>query len=200
LYDFVRFDFSTWSTRPGKYEERLCEEAGLLQRFHEYKDSQPNYGTDVLVKRFVESLTRDDFASFNAKYFGGKRLYHGLGGALPVVCLDSPIYVMELDDSNEITFSNMPWLVLPVRIRQWRTSFHRTLVPLTAEVPVIITNPEGLPEVLNQSHDMFEEMRQFILDQPPDIKESALLQMALKGLIPDDLEPSFRSDLEIDWL
>jgi len=199
LYDFVAADARTHASSPREAE--VLEELGIWEDFLAFRRSK-HWLWEFALPAFVKTLTAEQTGAFQEGYSGSGRMYYGLHGAIPVVCVDSPIYEVAWKTSESATgFTETNGGVGAMRKQRWPGECGPYLLETGPEVPVIVTNPAHLAEVLYEADGWRKAIVAVLAGAPAEEKTSWALEAALYRVAIIHFAESqgwyYRSDLEL---
>lgn len=204
LYDFVRYDFQGYCSERDVSEEEALNDLGLKTQLEAIAGTRPYFVRRHKVLTFVESLPDDIHDRFNelcgVGRHGGFAVQQHVCVAIPVVCMDGPLYLAEVQEDGEIRYSDVPFVVMPVRVRQWLSALEHGLVLFAPEQPVIVTTPDGLERVLELCTNLYEMQAKYFSSQPYQTTKHVPLLSAADRFVGRFLPKDFRSDLGLGHL
>lgn len=205
LYDFVLFDLSPSDTDTS-YINSLIDDLGLFKDFQAYLQKH-HYVWWSVLREWIEKIDTEKCKLFNKEYFGGSRLYHVIKAHLPIICVNGPLYRVKLDsDFNIEGFEESPYLTTSIRKQGWPGLAHIELLRRTPEVPVVVTNPNGLNSVLEIGFLWNQHIRERLVMAPTEVVkrwalECAFFKRVSSYYIRQQETSSYRSDLDYgQWL
>jgi hypothetical protein len=96
---------------------------------------------------------------------------------LPVVCVNGPIYRVSVGvDGRPLGFTPEAFLVSGLRAPGWPPSREDRYAPSASEVPIIVTNPDGLGQVFTIASIWFRSAILDIRAFPEDVKNMAIIE------------------------
>lgn len=204
LYDFVLFDLSGFDE--DEEDRRPTDQENLLlRRFNQYLNSN-GYVWWSTLRQWMKNIDSSEFDAYNEEMFGSGRIYHPVSAHLPIVCLNSPLYEVEVDGASKIkSFKEIDYCLSRIRKRGWPGKSRFKLAMRTPEVAVIVTNLAGLPKALELGFQWYEEIKYFFRQAPAEMErkwplESAFFRSVVRYHAKDE-GTSYRSDLDIgQWL
>lgn len=156
LYDFVLFDLEEFKGNAQNYS--LVEE--LFENFRGYLRRHHYVWLFVLRDWIDKEIKLEQCDKFNQEYFGGSRSYHSIIAHLPIICINGPLYHVKLDSELNIEdFEEIPFLTTSIRKQGWPGSIDIGLLCKDPVVPVVVTNPNGLNNVLEIGFKWYQEIK-----------------------------------------
>ncbi len=200
LYDFIKFDLRAEEEPEESYEGKIIKDMRLVERFEQYLKEKHYPWFSVIKSWMLENLTATLVEEYNRR-FGKGRIYYGITGHIPIVCLNAPLWNLSTGK-----FHPHEALLTRVRIPNWPGKLRRELIRYTAEAPLVLTNVRGLTRVLKESLEWFLGLEASLKSANGQIKkrwhlESAFYREALKEYLRKYPHNELRSDLDFfRWL
>ncbi len=170
VYDFAYSDMQGFNG-DGR-EVQVIRDLDLLTQFDAFRNEH-QWTWEFALPRFVTGLSHEVREQFREAYFGTGRLFHSLHAHVPIVCVDSPLYEVKWEPTgHDVEFREIPSAASIIRKQGWPGECRGGLLEKGPELPVLITNPKHLPQVLRR----LDQWRQAIV---------TALQGASKGEMRD---------------
>jgi hypothetical protein len=180
IYDYLRFDAGPDEQYP------TLEDGGGMSIFGKFKEyvSQTNYAWWLVIRSWLKEHIAEQQALRSFKKALPKRFHTGLHVYVPVLCMNSPIWMLTGDD-----FVKAPAILCRVRPPNWPGVLRHRLLGYTLEAPLLITNPQGLGHVLTMTHAWFVGTERVLKSIDPALLirwpvESALFHAVLAEFLP----------------
>lgn len=201
LSDFIQFDNSD-DYPLGVRAQGLLDEYRLGDSFKAFVEGR---GGDWLesLPDFTKSIDLKMCENFNERFLGKALYLLHVGLHLPVVCIQGPIHKVTWTAESGITdYEDAEAFVTSIRKTGWPGKARRTLLNRAAEVPVIVTNTDGLRSVLDRGAAWFEQARSLIRALPESVAvraplESHFFDWAIAEYKISEAEKGYRSDFPI---
>lgn len=151
LYDAIRW---LEEERLTQQPHLIITEMGLLDTFATHA-AHPSFDSWSTAWAWIRrKLTIEQYQVFNARYYADdpeRPLSTALTIYLPLVCVDAPLFRVEVaDDGNIATIEPTDVLVTGIRIPHWPGRFESHLFQPTNEARIIIVSVDSLPGILDQ--------------------------------------------------
>jgi hypothetical protein len=205
LYDFVLFDAEDACPRGlSKEENEWIDETGTFLRLQQELASQPfPFGA---LRTYIHDLSLDQCRSFNEHAGEQAAMFYMTKLYIPILCVNGPIYMVKWEHSSGITgYEPTNACILQIRKQGWPGPLRYWLLNRTPEVPVILTNTEGLHGCLNEALTWYKRIAQTLTDSPRELLERVPLESALYiraiEYYANQLSKrsgAFRSDLDLE--
>ncbi|MEA1995899.1 MAG: hypothetical protein U9N18_07165 [Campylobacterota bacterium] len=174
LYDWVLFDISGSDIEEAQHNPIVDE---LFKDFQDYLQKHHYTWWFVLREWINKKIDIEKCMKFNERYFGGHRIYHDVTAHLPIVCVNGPLYSVKIDSNLTIEdFEERLFLTTLIRKQGWPGSAEIGLLSRTPEVPVVVTNPEGLKTVLEIGFGWYQDIRKRLETAPPEVLKRWVLE------------------------
>ena len=199
IYDFILSDYG--STRLGDQVYTQPMIILLMREFYDYI-SENNYYWASVIRTWLDGIPQELCREFNESN-AYRAMYNRVSLHVPVICVDGEIHAVNWNSAFGIEgFRTVDACVVSVRKRAWPGAAQFSLLNPTAEVPAILTNPDGLLGVLGAGRRWFESVRRILTDAEPRLLERWALEShvyaAVVGTwINDNETPAYRSDLDM---
>lgn len=189
LYDYVK----SWiDASPEQDQERIVEKLptfGDIQRMMNYAKSFR--GSWPFIKSVMNSWTEDIIDNFNRQYVDGDWTYHGIDIFLPLLCVDAPLYSVEVSENTELqSFHAKELLTTGIIVPRWPKSSPYYLANPSSESLLGITNPQSLNSVLESVYEWFLSIIQLIEQAPTKDKERMFIEAAMFRYVWHNLNQS----------
>jgi hypothetical protein len=194
LMDFVEADAGPATCAEA---DRAMAEIGICAEFNAYIEEK-RYGPEYVAPDWLHDRLDKYRDAFAASYHGGRKLYHGLSIYCPVVCLDAPLYHVELDVDGGITdLEPRDFLLTGIRPAGWPHRMRPIAPRLGPEAVVVVTHRAGLHRVLPVIHKWFSEASTMLADIDEAEARKSLLEGAFLGWVSRNAgrRGNYRSDL-----
>lgn len=197
LYDFILFDSEDFKENVGN--DPLVDE--LFEKFQNYLREHQYYWAHVLRNWIAEKISFEQCERFNQKYFGDSRPYHTIIAYLPIVCINGPLYRVMLDSELNVEgFKEVSFLATSIRKQGWPGLIAIELLSKDPVVPVAVTNPSGLNNILEIGFEWYQMIKNVLQVTPRTIVrrwplESAFFRKAY-NLYAGKESVRYRSDLD----
>jgi len=164
LYDFVLFDLEEFKGGDDQ-NDSLVEE--LFEKFRGYLRKHHYYWSFVWRDWIDKEIKLEHCERFNQKYFGGSQVYHSIIAHLPIVCINGPLYHVKLDSELNIEdFEEVSFLTTSIQKHNWPGSIDIELLRRDPLVPVVVTNLNGLNDVLKMGFEWHQEIKKILQRAP----------------------------------
>lgn len=201
LYDFVLFDMYDMKD----YDDSLVKE--FFDAFETYLRKNHYVWWSVIREWTSKQIDIDKCEKYNSSHFSG-RLYHGFKAYFPVVCVNAPLYSCSVTSNLKVrSFKEVSLLTTSIRKSGWPGMAEIELLSRTPEVPIVITNPDGLDVVLETGFKWYENIRGILTAAPAAVLKRAPLESAFFKKVfafnreRDQEQLGYRSDLDFrDWI
>ncbi len=165
--------------------------------------AEKHYAWWSVLKDWMRKNISDETAVAYSKWLtGGKRVFTGVHGFLPVLCVDSPIFSSAVGpEGDPASFEVEDYLVTRLRVPRWPHLGKGRAISVTGEVPLIVTNIDGLPSVLEKSLGWFRDVRTILGQQPEQATVRAWFEAEFYRRVRDlhdDDSPLFQSSMDIE--
>jgi hypothetical protein len=199
LYDFVKSQIRTavYSHDP---TVRIMD---LDAKFREYLQEN-SYAWWSVARQWIDNQADEVAEEFNGRYFTGGQLYHGIDVYVPVICVESPIYQVDLDQVPAASgFKQFGLSLTGVRIPGWPGSNRENIVAAAAEGLVVLASSTALYELLESVHEFFNEIVATLASSDERLKKRSALEAAfIRDAIHtysafDNYLGRYRSDLDL---
>lgn len=197
LYDFIGFaaqDTVAWMTSTVVTD--------LVETFVAFLDKS-HYHWSVVYSWMQENIDEEQCKRYLAEaHRSSRRIYYSFSSWMPVVCFASPIYRTEVGKDGQMDkYDATNFLLVGLRPPGWLGLGKNARLRRSPEAPLIVTNEQGLIDVLGMGHDWFLAQKDFLAGQSQSQTERALLETAFVQAVlakfgPDTNE-NYRSDLDI---
>jgi len=175
LYDFILFDLEEFKGNAQK--DSLVDE--LFEEFRSYLRKHHYLWSSVLRDWINKKIDIGQCEKFNQKCFGGSRRYHTIIAHLPIVCINGSLYHVKLDSELNIEdFEEVPFLTTSIRKQGWPGPVDIELLCKDPVVPVVVTNPNGLNDVLEIGFNWYQEIKKTLLTAPRTLVKRWALESA----------------------
>lgn len=184
LYDFIQLSASE-SAFDEAGRDRLSRE-GLLSEFQSYI-SETHYAPQYVANRWIKRVTPErgrayltDQVAATPNTFFMVELYY------PVVCLDSRLYSVELDESGyPDAYHEKDLLVTSSRVRRWPSRLAANVAGYGPEAVVTVTNLNGLARVLEGLFKFFTSVREKLVNADHDEVSKAHIESDFLACVAD---------------
>lgn len=176
LYDFISFDIAYGE------EEQVESNEMIEYLFNEYKSylDENKYEWSSTLKAWMSKIDIEICKKYNETIFGDGRTFEYVAAHLPVVCMDSPIYKVSFNENKDIKdFEEIKFCATTIRKNGWPGKNEAELLCSTAEVPVIVTNIEGLNDVLIKAYNWHKSIKEKLLSADKTLVTRWPLEAAL---------------------
>ncbi len=166
LYDAIRW---LEQERLAQQPHPIITELGLLDAFAT-DAAHSIFDTWSTARQWMRrKLTIEQYQAFNARYYADdphRLLSTDLTIYLPLVCVDAPLFRVEVaDDGNIATIEPTDALVTGIRIPHWPGRFKSHLFQPTNEARIIIVSVDSLPDILDQLDDWLNDFERKVAYQ-----------------------------------
>ncbi len=197
LYDFILFDLEDFRENVGN--NPTVDE--LFEKFQNYLREHQYYWRHVLRRWIVEEISSEQYERFNQKYFGDSHLYHTIIAYLPIVCINGPLYHVVLDSELNVEgFKEVSFLATSIRKQGWPGLIAIELLCKDPVVPVVVTNPSGLNNILEIGFEWYQMIKNLLQVIPRTIVRRWPLESAffrkVYNLYAGKESSRYRSDLD----
>jgi len=202
LYDYIHFDCERHHGAPMGHS--VIQKAKLLERFEKYLAEKHYYWPQVIRDWMDRNLTQTLVTEFNRDCLP-RRCFFGVNVYVPVLFINGPIHSLVESAKKSTQFERRDLIVTRVRVPGWPAKLRRDLLGYTAEAPLLITNEDGISQLLIACNDGFLALEKILKRARSTFAErwpieAAFYQMALERLLTED-DSSVRSDLDFfQWL
>jgi len=185
LYDFISFDLldRKFSEYELGYQTRAFEtlvKTDLLGKLEEFVRAHFPFRVDAgLLREELQSEIAAAYSEFNANVLGNKEeLIESVQVHFPIVCVNGSIYLTKLNEEID-GFEEIPYCITSIRKAGWPGDLEGNLVRRKPEVPVIVTNPQNLEEVLHRVQNCVENYATSIEALPAASIDKWILETSL---------------------
>lgn len=202
LYDFILTDIGDSPLLGRTFDDKDMRNTDSFTKFQRYIKKN-RYAWWSVLRDQVAKIPLNACRQFNKTLYKG-RVFYGMHFALPIVCVDGPIYSVSSNQSFEITdYVEIDSCLISIRKQNWPGHARFTLLRRTAEVPAVLTNPKGLRGVLEAAFAWHREIRNALVNADPIQVERWQLETALYSKVLEyygKKEPllCYRSDIDIE--
>jgi len=200
LFDYVKFELRN-SPRADNPTVRLM---ALDDQFRAYLEEN-DYAWWSVARTWISQRDDGVVSEFNARYFGGRRLFHSIDIYVPVICLQSPMYLVTTGGSSgQCVFERTPISLTGVRVPGWPGSNKESIVRTSAEGLVLIATVGGLEELLRSVHQWFDAMVDELATSDDHLKkrcaiEAEFIREAIHTYSAfDNFSGMYRSNVDLD--
>ena len=195
IYSFIEFDLSPSSDNDGShtYGFEIIGKMGLVEKFEKYL-SKKHYAWWAVIYWWMRSNLTDAIATeFNRHIYPG-RLTHSIKAYFPILCVNGQLW-----RHSASKFSECEALLTKVRVKGWPGKFRQQVLHYTAEVPLLVTNPNGLVPLFREALRWFLKIEKGLESADRVTKhrwhiESAFYQAAVRHLMRKQPWSEIRSD------
>jgi hypothetical protein len=199
IYSFIEFNLSPSSDNDGShtYGSEIIRKMGLVEKFEKYL-SKKNYGWWVVMYWWMRSNLTDALATeFNRRIHPGlphSILSHSIDAYFPILCVNGSLW-----RHSPSKFSECEALLTKVRVKGWPGKFRQRVLYYTAEVPLLVTNPNGLVGLFREALRWFLKIEKGLKSADRMTKhrwhiESAFYQAAVRHFMHQQPWSEIRSD------
>ena len=196
VYDFIRTS-ATEVAREDSESDHTTEL--LLGHFEQYLE-KTNYPPWSVARQWLRSLPRSHALEFQAQMTPKDPLYQGIEIFCPVVCIDAPLYSVELDHEGRASrFGEREILVTSVRPSGWPSAFGSAMVKTPPEAITSVCTLAGLETIVSDARELFKSVRASLRTTNPDDLEWMLLEQSFLNAVWKrfDAPGVYRSDLHL---
>ncbi|HEU4326238.1 MAG TPA: hypothetical protein VFS21_24070 [Roseiflexaceae bacterium] len=186
LYDFIHNDIGLFVNSGIENYDELIQGSGIHNMLKNDVDKGLLYWRKGLGE-WIDKLPDEVIIDFISRIMSERRggIFLNIQSYMPVVCVNSPIYKVTIDDSLNIEkFDKTGYCVVVVRKMGWPGSIINALSKRSPELPVIVTNPDNLRPILEFSRVWFENIRNFMFG----LSEYLLVKRALEVIVYNYLQ------------
>jgi hypothetical protein len=197
LYDFIRASVEE-NLEQGS-ERRLSDEP-FLNEFHSYI-RETHYPAVHVARNWIWQVPIDRARAYDHKAFGGTRLYHPVEVFVPVICVDLPMYKVELDGFGKtVAFEPATILLTSAQLPPWSVGSHAVLARRTPASTAIVTTLSGLESCLKDLATFFSVIRAALKEADGELIDRAVLEQDFLSSVGVELGNTglYRSDLYFD--
>jgi hypothetical protein len=158
-----------------------------------------------VARKWIDDQTDEVVQDFNARYFAnGKPMYHGVDVYIPVVCVEAPIYQVDLARMPDAgAFAEVGLSLSGVRVPGWPGPNRESIVAAAAEGLVVVVWVSALFELLASVRDYFAQIVATLASSDERVTRRSVLEAAfIRDAIHtyaafDDFLGQYRSDLDL---
>ncbi len=196
LYDYIR------SVSSDDYQDRgFTHLEDILNEFDQYLNrTHYPYWT---ARDWVEKIPLERVKKLNAQTFGARRIHYGVIVYCPIVCVDAPMCIAEVDDNGSvIEFEETDILMTSVRVAGWPWKLSADVAVNTPQAIVTVANIAGLPGVLESLREYHAGLKANLNNVDTEIVDRAPFESDfLSAVRRKYIEASiYRSDLDMGLL
>ena len=176
LYDFIR----TVESEDNRLRiDKMVRESGLLDRFRDY--CRPSGDWFSLFHKFVRDLSVDEVNEFNNQWLtsasAGGIYSLEVSFHVPVICIDARMFIVPCSRRGRLR-SLLPCktMMTGLRVDNWQRKMFYFLGKRTPEVLAIVSDPDGVQDVLDGSLEWFKEMATQLQNSDMLLVRRALLE------------------------
>ena len=108
---------------------------------------------------------------------GEHRVYYSVEVYCPIVCVDAPMYTVEVDDNGiSFEFKETNILLTSVRVAGWPWNLSADVAVLTPQAIVTVVNTSGLPVVLDDLRTYHASLQQSLRAADNEVSDRARLE------------------------
>lgn len=179
LYDYVIFTANQYIETDFTFENNLIDSLGLFEKYQKYLKKNCYDWSTTLRKWSKKAISKQKINQFNSNYFSNKRIFHYLCAYIPIICVNGPIYRVTWSKNSGIkTFERIDYCLSTIRKHGWPGKARFSLVKRTAEVPVVVTNIDGLKQALDIGRVWYEEIHRALTEGSSELKNRWALESA----------------------
>lgn len=202
LYDYALHEVGSAPIIEGIFEDSELKKVRHFAAFQRYIQKN-NYAWWSVLRDQIEAIPLEACRRFN-RVLSRSRAFYGIHFALPVICVNGPIYSVASNQSFEITdYKEIESCLISIRKQSWPGHARFALLKRTAEVPAVLTTPKGLRKVLEAALRWHSEIRNVLVNTDSTLLERWQLEAALYSMVLTHYQKkdpllSYRSDIDID--
>jgi hypothetical protein len=205
LYDFIMESTAPEGLSPLTEAHRSESDpilAALLGEFDEYVRVN-HFLAEHVVRRWVSQVPDDRVKEYVASITGGRRVYRMLDIYCPVLCIDQPMHLVEVDGFGEIVdFAATEALTTSVRIAGWHTGPGQRLSRRGPEAVVSLMTLRGVEDLLIDLLHLFHTIAAQIGELSSEAADRAIFEHDFVSAVVDrsQNDSNYRSDLDMGGL
>jgi hypothetical protein len=203
LYDFVLADVGESPLIGREFDDEDRKTTEVFLKFKRYLEKN-NYAWWSVLRDEIAALSLAQCRSFNKASFKGGPIYYGIRSHMPIVCVDGPIYRVSWDPVSGIKdYTEVESCLLTIRKQKWPGHARFALLRRTPEIPVVLTNPKGLPKALATALSWYGEIQHLLSTADSTLiarwpLEAAFYCKVLSHYGVSEGLGAYRSDLDIE--
>lgn len=196
-YDFIEFECapSADDDESGGYGSEIIRKMRLVERFEQYL-TEKHYAWWSVIYDWMRSNLKDALViEFNRRIHPG-RLYNSIDAFFPILCVNGQLW-----RQTGSRFSECDALLTKVRVKDWPGKLRQRLLYYTADVPLLVTNSDGLNSLFEEALRWFLRIEKGLKAADEKTKrrwhiESAFYQTAVSHFMRKQPATGIRSDLD----
>lgn len=200
LYDFIMSSATSFRLRS---TVTAMEHEGAMSQFDAYCD-ETHYAPAGVARKWVGDLPQERFDSFAEIWaVSGRRMFRTVDVYGPVVCVDSPMHVAEIDGLGDITgFEATDCLLTSVRVAGWTSRGASTFVRRTPEAVTTVATVRGLEALLPGLLEYFGRITDSLAAIDEHSYAKAMFEHDFLAAVAERFRSAggFRSDLDLHWM
>ena len=184
LYDYIKTQIPPV---PKYYEDDVLENMDVINH-KAYTAAHPKTMSRTWSSSkndIINTHSIDDFRNYNQRRFDNHKPMFHTDIYFPIMCINSPIHLLKFNDDHSISsFESKDFLLTGIIVPSWPEATPYYIDNPVKESLMLLTNPEGLPLILNSLYNWFLEIvalinsNQEIIEQVP--LERAIYQYVLE--------------------
>src|SRR6266513_564123 len=159
-YDFIKFELGTSADEgtdgPSLEGAQIIRKMRLVERFERYL-TEKHYVWWSVIYDWMRSNLSDALATeFNRRLDRG-RVPYSIDAYFPILCVNGRLWEHSAEKVVECNA-----LLTRIRVKGWPGNLRQQLLHYTTEVPLVITNPDGLADLLRDASRWFLKVEKSI--------------------------------------
>lgn len=205
LYDFIMESTAPEGLSPTTESHRDKADpilADILGEFDDYVRLNHCLPQHV-ARRWMSDVPDDRVREYAASITGGGVVYRMLDVYCPVLCLDQPMHLVELDGFGEIAgFAATEALTTSVRIAGWQAGSGRRLSRRGPEAVASLMTLKGIETLLVDLLQMFQTITTQVSELTSEAADRTIFEHDFMTAVTErtDHGSSYRSDLDLSDL
>ncbi|MFD7073959.1 hypothetical protein ACFV9G_07075 [Nocardioides sp. NPDC059952] len=198
LYDFI---LESADSEEDDWAAQAIGQTELLEDFERYIEIK-NFAAEYVALNWAMNLPCESVMDYAEAVTDGKPVYRMIEIYCPVVCIDSPMHEVDIDDTGAIAnFESCDTLITSARISGWRTGSGRIISVRGPEAITTVASLPGLEAMLPSLLDLFSAVRQKFLSLGPEQADRAILEHDFLRAVHQRYVKvdKYRSDLDLGY-
>lgn len=145
-YDFIAFELAPSAEDNGDtYYSEIIKKMRLVERFEQYL-TEKRYAWWSVIYDWIRSNLKDALVIEFNRRIHASRLYQSIGAFFPILCVNGQVWRHAGSE-----FSACDALLTKARVKDWPGKLRQRLLYYTADVPLLVTNPNGLNGLFDEA-------------------------------------------------
>jgi hypothetical protein len=198
-YDFIKFELGTSigedADEPSLEGSEIIRKMRLVERFERYLNEKHYLWWSVIYYWMRSNLSDALATEFNRRLDRG-RVHYSIDAYFPILCVNGRLW-----QHSAAQFAMCSALLTRMRVSGWPGNLRQRLIHYTTEVPLVVTNPDGLAELLHAAKRWFLKVEKNIKSADKKTKqrwhmEAVFCQEAVAQFMRREPHSAIRSDLD----